>query len=140
MPAGVALGGLAYNTLWEVPRPLSPCAPGRWSSVRTPRSWCASAASVFASLAARRAGDSGLNRSLQDMSLDACIYDGPISALVHIPGVSNVVTDGLSRMCPPEPKPLPLVLARCPRYVVDVRARAFDRVPPCSVVRVRALA
>ena len=134
------LGDPAFNTLWEglaVLVSLRLWAPsfGPYAKV-TVRS---DNLGFLQALAARRAGDSGLNRILQEVSLDECIHDYPLSALVHIPGIANAVADGLSRMWAPEPKALPLALASCPRSVVTVRSREFYRTLPCSAARVLAL-
>ena len=42
--------------------------------------------------------------------------------LKHIPGVTNVEADALSRVCAPIAPALPLSLAGIPRIAVDVRS------------------
>ena len=137
---GARLGDPAFNTLWEglaVLVSLRLWAPefGPFAEVVV-RS---DNLGFLQALAARRAGDPGLNRILQEVSLDECLHDYPLVGLVHIPGVSNVVADGLSRMWAPEPKALPLALASCARSAVTVRTREYYHTLPCSAARALAL-
>ena len=122
-------GDPAHNTLWEA---LAALISFRlWSSRFThftPVAFRSDNTGVLTALSKRSAPAESLNSIMQEWALDEAQATYPIRYLQHIPGVSNVVADALSRLWAPDPSELPPSLANVPRVHIDNRTSTFYRV------------
>ena len=65
---------------------------------------------------------------VREISLDLAQGVYELAFLEHIPGVTNVIPDALSRLRAPEPKQLPTCLAGVPKANASPRDDTFWRV------------
>ena len=70
---------------------------------------------------------SGIAIILRELALDESELDANQVQLTHIPGVTNVWPDALSRLWAPEPKVIPPELAGAVRSTVPLRDKDFWR-------------
>ncbi len=69
-----------------------------------------------------------LNMLVGEIALDSATHDCAVTSLRHIPGVSNVTADALSRIDSPDPKPWPTELDRAHRVMnIPCRDETFYR-------------
>ena len=81
----------------------------------------------------------GLNLIIAEIALDASsLPDGvtPVDQLVHIPGVSNIISDSLSRLYAPGDYQIPTILHDAVAATPSARSKSFwrTRTPPGSDV------
>ena len=69
-----------------------------------------------------RAKSADLTVIAREFAIDLAKGRYRLHLLKHIPGVTNVEADALSRVCAPIAPALPLSLAGIPRIAVDVRS------------------
>ena len=68
----------------------------------------------------------GILKVLLEAALDLSLGRYEVSTFVHIPGVTNIEADALSRLTALEPKPFPASLVHVPEArPADHRAEAF---------------
>ena len=123
---GATAGLPDFNTLWEGLAVL--VALRAWSerfSDDTPIEVRSDNLPVLFALAKWSAAAPELNTIVQEISLICVTRDLPICGLSHIPGVTNVTADALSRLRAPEPKPFPSELRDVPRTPVAARDASF---------------
>ena len=129
------VGDSAFTTLWEalailiglrVWRPLF----GPRDAVRV-RSDSHGSLSAIASLSSSSAS---LNVIICEIALDSALADCALTGLDHIPGISNTVSDALSRVHSPDPKPWPVELHGAIRATPPLRDEQFyrSRTPPAG--------
>ena len=125
---GASRGDLAHNTLWEALAALvSFRVWAHWFSVRTPVAYRSDNTGILEALAQRCAPATSLNIIMQEWAIDEAWAEYPIRYLEHIPGVSNTISDALSRLSSPSPSPLPACLRHVPRTVIMPRETSFYR-------------
>ena len=67
----------------------------------------------------------GVNTLLEELALEDAELDRGYTLLTHIPGVSNVLPDAISRLQAPEPKAFPECLAHITGTPVPLRTDQF---------------
>ena len=66
-----------------------------------------------------------LNLIAREVALDSAELSAPLDLLTHIPGVSNIIPDHLSRLAAPVPHQVPQCLALVPRTAIQRRTDSF---------------
>ena len=69
--------------------------------------------------------DESLRLILRELSLDECLMTRKINLLTHIPGVSNILPDHLSRLYSPAPHTVPFSLSQVLRDHPPRRLQSF---------------
>ena len=107
-PNEVWRGDSGFNTLWEAVALLIACRLWLGRTIRgfgvRLRSHNVGALRTFFKLAA---GSSNLNVVAREVALDLALKNYRLTELSHIPGITNVTSDALSRLWSPDPKPFP---------------------------------
>ena len=122
------VGDPAFNTLWEALAVL--VAPREWAdrfSPDRPVEIRSDNLGVLYALYNRAAPARAINLIMQEVSLAEALWDFPLRALKHIPGLSNVTADALSRQFDPKPKDFPAELLAVTRAHVAHRTRKWYR-------------
>ena len=120
------VGDPAYNTIWEALAILVALRLWRTSSHQGASFEIRSDNLPF--LMAMLKGtskDESLRLILRELSLDESLLVRKISLLTHIPGISNILPDHLSRLHAPSPHPIPSSLHAIPRDFPPLRIRSF---------------
>ena len=108
MKFGASTGDSGFNTLWEAVALLIACRLWLGRTIRgfgvRLRSDNVGALRTFFKLAA---GSSNLNVVAREVALDLALKNYRLTELSHIPGITNVTSDALSRLWSPDPKPFP---------------------------------
>ena len=119
-------GDPAHNTTWEALAIL--IALGAWRlpehhkvSVEVRSDSMASIQMLF-KLASR---SPALNLIAREIALDAAELSAPLDVLTHIPGVSNIIPDHLSRLSAPQSHQVPECLRTVPRTIIKRRDPSF---------------
>eukprot|EP00971_Amphidinium_carterae_P185898 3690566-Amphidinium_carterae.1 len=61
----------------------------------------------------------------KELAIDLALRRYMLAEVIHIPRVSNIVPDALSRLYPPVPKAIPAMLARAVRRHAPARDASF---------------
>ena len=121
-----AIGDPAFNTLWEALAIL--VALRLWRTRQHVASTIEIRSDNLPSLLSIIKGtsrDPGLRLILCELSLDQAQLHHPVNLLTHIPGVSNVLPDSLSRLYSPFPHSIPPGLTGLPRDLPPSRNHRF---------------
>ena len=121
-----AVGDSAFTTLWETFAIL--VALRAWKGPQFGGGRLALRAdSLGAILALRKCAsrNPGVSTLLEELALEDAELDRGYTLLTHIPGVSNVLPDALSRLQAPEPKPFPECLSNIPGTPVPLRTDQY---------------
>ena len=117
-------GESRHNTTWEALALLVAIRlwlPGSCVLARV-RSDSLSALRSMVKLASKSAD---LNLIARELALDSVLGLYIIGMATHIPGVSNILPDDLSRMWAPDPHPFPKALAGVPEHHAPPRDKSF---------------
>ena len=122
------VGSSKFNTLWES---LALLIAFRLWLPRFPfgldiRCKSDSMASINAFI--KLASPSMLGPIMREAALDLALGSYQLGVFEHIPGVTNVIPDALSRLWAPQPKPFPLEVSNAKEEVVPLRDSSFWRV------------
>ena len=115
-----------HTTLWEALALLISARlwlprPGAAAHVRS------DSLSALRTLTKLSSASPSLNAVARELALDAQRREYQIHIAAHIPGISNVLPDELSRLWAPEAKPFPPELAEVERVVPPPRDEHFWR-------------
>ena len=119
-------GNSAFNTVWEALALL--VALRLWRGSLDPSECFEVRSDSLGALGATLKGSAGtpkLNMVVSEIMLDEAELSARIEVLEHIPGVSNLWPDALSRLWAPEPKVLPRALTGVPRTPCPARGPDF---------------
>ena len=116
-------GDAKHTTLWEAFALLFACRAWLPSFKGRAKVRCKSdSLSLLQMLMRGRAKSADLTVIAREFAIDLAKGRYRLHLLKHIPGVTNVEADALSRVCTPIAPALPLSLAGIPRIAVDVRS------------------
>ena len=122
------VGSSKFNTLWES---LALLIAFRLWLPRFPfgldiRCKSDSMASINAFI--KLASPSMLGPIMREAALDLALGSYQLGVFEHIPGLTNVIPDALSRLWAPQPKPFPLEVSNAREEVVPPRDSSFWKV------------
>jgi len=121
------IGSSAFNTLWEALALL--VAIRLWLPTL---SWIDltvksdNLAALYAALK-YKANDPKLNAIAREIAYDVCQGEYELKLLKHIPGISNIIPDVLSRVHSPSPPPWPTELGHATQRWLPARGSGFWR-------------